>query len=64
MAIGGTNAGVPVSDIVNQGGGLYSVTYTPTAAGVDEIAITLDGVPIQGSPTAARSWPVLRIHAD
>lgn len=50
VAIGGTNAGVPVSDIVNQGGGLYSVTYTPTAAGVDEIAITLDGVPIQGSP--------------
>jgi uncharacterized protein YhjY with autotransporter beta-barrel domain len=48
--ISGTNASVAPSAISEQGNGLYTFTYTPTAAGTDGIAITLDGTAIAGSP--------------
>lgn len=37
----------PVTDV---GNGTYTATYTPTAAGTDLLAITLNGVPVKGSP--------------
>ncbi|MGR4862194.1 putative Ig domain-containing protein [Caulobacter sp. LARHSG274] len=64
MAIGGTNAGATPGAITDNGNGTYSVTYTPSAAGVDTLSITLDGVAISGSPysstvAAAPTPPVI-----
>jgi adhesin/invasin len=38
---------LPVTD---NGNGTYTASYTPQAAGTDQLAITLKGVPIAGSP--------------
>lgn len=38
---------LPVTD---NGNGTYTASYTPQAAGTDQVAITLNGVPISGSP--------------
>jgi hypothetical protein len=35
----------------------YTTSYTPTAAGPDQVAITLDGPPISGSPFASEVSP-------
>jgi len=37
------------ADVVDNGDGTYAVTYQPEDAGVHDIAVTLDGVPIKGS---------------
>jgi large repetitive protein len=61
-SIGGANANAAVSAITDNGNGTYSFTYTPASAGVDSIAITLDGVAISGSPYSSTvSAPALAI---
>src|SRR4029077_14240410 len=45
----GTNAGASTS-VGACSSGTYAVTYTPTIAGTDQIAITLNGTAISGSP--------------
>jgi len=44
----GANTATPV--VTDNGDGTYSASYTPTAAGTDSVAITLDGTAISGSP--------------
>src|SRR5690606_24657503 len=39
-----------VSAITDNGDGTYTATYTPTVAGTDQVAITLGGTGISGSP--------------
>jgi hypothetical protein len=48
----GVNAGAVVT-VVDNLDGTYTATYTPTATGTDNIAITLDAVAIGGSPYAS-----------
>ncbi|MFB2119968.1 filamin/ABP280 repeat domain-containing protein [Parapedobacter sp. 2B3] len=50
VSVTGANAGIPVSSVVDHGDGTYTVTYTPTTSGTDNIAIVLDGTAINGSP--------------
>ncbi|HEX6307113.1 MAG TPA: invasin domain 3-containing protein [Longimicrobiales bacterium] len=48
VAVSGANSATPaVSEI---GSGSYAASYTPTATGTDQVAITLSGAPIAGSP--------------
>ena len=48
VAVSGANPGdLPVTD---NGNGTYSASYTPQVAGIDQVAITLGGSPISGSP--------------
>src|SRR5207237_3375754 len=48
VTVSGANTATP---IVNSGGnGVYTASYTPTAAGSDNIGITLNGAAISGSP--------------
>jgi hypothetical protein len=48
IVVSGVNSATPlVSDV---GDGTYTASYTPTLAGTDQVAITLDGSPIDGSP--------------
>ena len=49
MTVSGANAAGPVA-AADEGDGTYTASYTPTAAGTDRIAITMDGTPISGSP--------------
>jgi hypothetical protein len=49
VVITGPNAGAAVS-IQDLGGGQYSATYTPRAAGTDLVEIRVSGAPIPGSP--------------
>lgn len=44
---GANDATPPVTD---EGNGTYTASYTPTAVGTDNVAITLNGAPISGSP--------------
>jgi hypothetical protein len=37
----------------DNGDGTYTTSYTPTTVGTDNVAITLDGTPISGSPYAS-----------
>jgi uncharacterized repeat protein (TIGR01451 family) len=46
----GANAGATVSIAQVGGNGLYGVTYIAANAGVDTVAILVNGVPISGSP--------------
>src|SRR5206468_958900 len=39
------------------GSGVYTASYTPTAAGTDNVAITLNGTAISGSPSASTVTP-------
>ena len=48
-AVTGSNAGKIVS-VIDNGDGTYSLTYTPTVPGSDQIAITLGGSAIANSP--------------
>jgi serine/threonine protein kinase len=48
VAVNGANRARPtVTDVKN---GSYTATYTPTVAGTDRLSVTLNGVPIAGSP--------------
>lgn len=49
MTVSGKNSAGPLTATDN-GDGSYTVSYTPTRKGNDDIDITLDGVPIAGSP--------------
>ncbi|MCA9737755.1 MAG: hypothetical protein KC645_09045 [Gemmatimonadetes bacterium] len=48
-SVTGTNAGAPVT-VVDHQDGTYTLSYTPALPGADAVAITIDGVPIGGSP--------------
>ncbi|MDZ7771338.1 MAG: filamin/ABP280 repeat domain-containing protein [Balneolaceae bacterium] len=50
LSVAGANAGASFGAPVDNGDGTYAASYTPTVAGTDEIAITLGGVAIPGSP--------------
>src|SRR5690606_19554524 len=50
ITLTGANATATVSAITDNGDGTYTVTYTPTVAGTDQVAITLGGTGISGSP--------------
>ncbi len=45
-----TGANNATGGVTDNGNGTYTVTYTPTVAGSDAIAMTLNGTPIGGSP--------------
>jgi len=49
MTVSGANAVGPITAI-DAGDGTYTASYTPTVAGTDRVAITMDGTPISGSP--------------
>jgi hypothetical protein len=48
VTVTGANTDSPTIAVV--GGGVYSATYTPTASGADDVAITLSGTDISDSP--------------
>jgi len=50
VSVTGANAGATVSSVTDNGDGTYTVTYTPSTSGTDNIAITLGGSAISGSP--------------
>ncbi|PKD43291.1 invasin domain 3-containing protein [Rhodohalobacter barkolensis] len=50
VSVSGANDGATVDPISDDGNGIYTTGYTPTSTGTDEIAITLDGTAIAGSP--------------
>jgi adhesin/invasin len=62
---GGETVAVTVSGANNPGAlvvndsadGIYTATYTPTTAGTDEVAITINGTPISGSPFTTTVGP-------
>ncbi|MCJ7626881.1 MAG: Ig-like domain-containing protein, partial [Longimicrobiales bacterium] len=47
--VSGANAAGPITAI-DAGDGTYTASYTPTATGIDNVAITLNGAPLGGSP--------------
>jgi adhesin/invasin len=49
VAVGGVNnvGGIAASDA---GGGRYTASYTPQVAGVDQVAVTVSGAAVSGSP--------------
>ena len=49
VTVSGNNAAGSLS-VTDNGNGTYTASYTPQAAGSDQVAITLNGVPISGSP--------------
>jgi hypothetical protein len=53
VAIGGANAGAAVGQLTEAADTNYTVSYTPTVAGTDNVAITLSGTPIGGSPSTS-----------
>src|SRR5690606_41000326 len=48
-SVSGANTAT-LSSFTQQADSTYTAAYTPTAAGTDKIAITLDGTAISGSP--------------
>jgi hypothetical protein len=48
VSITGANTATPT--VTDNADGTYSASYTPTAAGADSVAITLNGTAISGSP--------------
>ncbi len=48
VSVTGANSATPA--VLDNGNGSYSASYTPTAAGSDNVAITLNGVAVSGSP--------------
>jgi adhesin/invasin len=56
ITIGGANnvGGVGASD---EGGGRYTASYTPQAAGTDQVAIAVSGAAVAGSPFATQVQP-------
>ena len=49
LTVSGSNTAGPILATDN-GDGTYTVSYTPTASGPDQLDITLNGTPISGSP--------------
>jgi hypothetical protein len=49
ITVTGANSAGPIAATDN-GDGTYSAAYTPTGSGLDQVAITLNGTPISGSP--------------
>ncbi len=49
VTVTGANSAGPLT-ATYAGGGTYSTSYTPTVAGLDQVAITLNGSAISGSP--------------
>ncbi len=56
MTVSGANAAGPIT-AADEGDGTYTASYTPTAAGTDRVAITMDGTPIGGSPLTSTVDP-------
>ena len=55
VAVTGANRAQPrVTDVKN---GSYTASYTPTVAGTDRLSITLNGVPVAGSPFTVEVTP-------
>ena len=48
VTVTGSNSATPA--VTDVGDGTYTASYTPTSSGSDNVAITLDGTPISGSP--------------
>ena len=48
VTVTGSNSATPT--VTDVGNGTYTASYTPTSSGSDNVAITLDGTPISGSP--------------
>ena len=46
----GPNTGATVAAITEAGDTTYTTSYAPTIVGTDQVAITLGGTPISGSP--------------
>jgi hypothetical protein len=56
MTVSGANAAGPMT-ATDAGDGTYTASYTPTAAGTDQVAITMNGTPISGSPFTSTVGP-------
>lgn len=52
ITVSGTNHASP--SVTDRGDGTYTATYLPLFKGNDQVDITLNGVPIQGSPFSSR----------
>jgi hypothetical protein len=50
----GPNAGTVFAEVTFVGNGVYTVTYLPTAPGLDRIAILINGVAMEGSAFPSR----------
>jgi adhesin/invasin len=62
VSISGANnvGGVGASD---EGGGLYSANYTPQVAGTDQVAVSVSGSAVAGSPFASQVEPGAAVAA-
>jgi hypothetical protein len=56
VLVTGSNSAGP-SAATDNGNGTYAAGYTPALAGTDQVAITLNGQPIQGSPYTSNVAP-------
>ncbi len=55
VTVTGTNSATPT--VTDVGDGTYTASYTPPAPGTDNVAITMGGTAISGSPyTSVVSW--------
>ncbi|MEO8200807.1 MAG: invasin domain 3-containing protein [Gemmatimonadota bacterium] len=52
-----TGANTATASVSDHGNGIYTAVYTPTLAGSDAIAITLNGSPISGNPFSSTINP-------
>lgn len=52
VRVSGANS-VPSVPVIDNGGGAYTATYTPTVAGNDQVEIRVNGTPIAGGPFAS-----------
>ncbi|HWP37994.1 MAG TPA: invasin domain 3-containing protein, partial [Gemmatimonadales bacterium] len=63
-----TGANVQSPAVTDNGNGTYTAVYTPVAAGTDNVAITLNGTAISGSPftstVSAGSQPSVTLSAN
>ncbi|RQP13831.1 MAG: hypothetical protein EAS52_18735 [Parapedobacter sp.] len=57
VTVGGSNSGATVGSVTDNGDGTYTVSYTPTIAGTDNLAIALAGTAISGSPYSSEVSP-------
>ncbi|MEX2573755.1 MAG: filamin/ABP280 repeat domain-containing protein, partial [Balneolaceae bacterium] len=57
VTIAGANEDAELTDITDNGDGTYTVSYTPTHTGIDEISITLDDTAISESPYTSEINP-------
>ncbi|HEU4641454.1 MAG TPA: filamin/ABP280 repeat domain-containing protein [Gemmatimonadaceae bacterium] len=51
VTVSGANSATPA--VTDNNNGTYTASYTPTKSGTDQVAITLNGTPISGSPYAS-----------